>query len=123
ALVSGQSGRSLPRPTMARIDELSQGNPLYARELARAVGEQSSTAEQTLPRTLADLVRSRIGDIDDEVRDVLLAAACVTDPTVDLLARARGITATETVELLETVESKGIVSIEGNRVRFAHPLL
>ena len=123
ALVSGQSGRSLPRPTMARIDELSQGNPLYALELARAVGDQSSTAEQDLPRTLADLVRSRIGDIDDEVRDVLLAAACVTDPTVDLLARAKGITVTETVVLLETVESNGIVSIEGNRVRFAHPLL
>jgi DNA-binding NarL/FixJ family response regulator len=123
ALVSGLSGRSLPRPTMARIDELSQGNPLYALELARAVADQSSTAEQDLPRTLADLVRSRIGGIDDEVRDVLLAAACVTDPTVDLLARAKGITVSETVVLLETVESKGIVRIEGNRVHFAHPLL
>ena len=69
------------------------------------------------------LVRSRVGDLDNEVRDVLLAAACVTDPTVDLLAQAKGITATETVVLLETAESKGIVGIDGNRVRFAHPLL
>ena len=123
ALVSGRLGRSLPRPTMVRIAEVSQGNPFYALELARAVDDPSPTAEQELPRTLADLVRSRIGDIDDDVRGVLLAAACVTDPTVDLLARAIGLTATETGVLLEVAESGGIVGIEGNRVRFAHPLL
>lgn len=123
ALVSGRLGKSLVRPTMVRIAELSQGNPFYALELARAVGDQSRAAEQELPRTLADLVRSRIGDIGDEVRDVLLAAACVTDPTLDLLAQANGMTAAEIVALLETAESKGIVGIEGNRVRFAHPLL
>jgi hypothetical protein len=108
---------------MVRIAKLSEGNPFYALELARAVGDPSPTAEQELPRTLADLVRSRIGDIDDDVRDVLLAAACVTDPTVDLLAQAKGLTATETVVLLETAESRGLVDIEGNRVRFSHPLL
>ncbi len=122
ALVSGRLGRSLPSPTMAHIAEVSQGNPFYALELARAVG-QSPTAEHELPRTLADLVRSRVGDLDNEVRDVLLAAACVTDPTVDLLAQAKGIAATETVVLLETAESKGIIGIDGNRVRFTHPLL
>jgi ATP/maltotriose-dependent transcriptional regulator MalT len=123
ALISGRLGRSLPRPTMVRIAEVSQGNPFYALELARAVNGQSPTAEQELPRTLAELMRSRIGDLDAEVRDVLLAAACVTDPTVELLAQAKAITATETVALLEVAESKGIVGIEGNRVRFAHPLL
>lgn len=123
ALVVGRVGTSLPRPTMMRIASLSQGNPFYALQLARALGDQSPTAEEELPRTLADLVRSQIGEIDDEVRDVLLAAACVTDPTVDLLARATGITATEIVALLETAESRGTIAIEGNRVRFAHPLL
>ena len=123
ALISRRLGKSLMRPIMVRIAELSQGNPFYALELARAVGDQSPAAEQELPRTLAHLVRSRIGDIGDEVRDVLLAAACVTDPTLDLLAQANGMTTAEVVHLLEAAESKGIVGIEGNRVRFAHPLL
>ena len=123
ALVVGRLGSTLPRPLMVRIAELSEGNPFFALELARAVEDHGPSADQELPRTLADLVRSRIGDIDDEVRDVLLAAACVTDPTVDLLAGATGLTATETVALLETAESRGLVGIEGNRVRFAHPLL
>jgi tetratricopeptide (TPR) repeat protein len=122
-LISERLGRSLPRPTMERIAEVSQGNPFYALELALAVNGRSPIAQHALPRTLAELVRSRIGDLDGDVRDVLLAAACVTDPTVDLLARAKGITATETVALLEEAESKGIVGIEGHRVRFAHPLL
>ena len=123
ALISQRLGRSLPRPLMERIAELSQGNPFYALELAREVGNEPPTVEQELPRTLAELVRSRIGAIDDDVRDVLLAAACVTDPTVDLLAKAKGVTATEIVTLLEAAESRGIVGIEGNRVRFTHPLL
>ena len=123
ALISGRLGRSLPQPTMVRIAEVSQGNPFYALELARAVDSQSPTAEQELPRTLAELVRSRVGGLDDEVRDLLLAAACATDPTVDLLAEANCITAAETAVLLEAAESKGIIGIEGNRVRFTHPLL
>lgn len=122
-LISGRLGRSLPRPTMLRIAEISQGNPFYALELARAAGAESPAVEQELPRALADLVRVQIGDLDDEVRDVLLAAACATSPTVDLLAQANGITAAETVALLETAESKGIIAIQGNRVRFTHPLL
>ena len=68
-------------------------------------------------------MRDRIGNLEGDVRDVLLAAACVSAPTVDLLAEATGTTAARTVELLEPVEDKGIIGIHGNRVRFSHPLL
>ncbi|MCP9275310.1 helix-turn-helix transcriptional regulator [Mycolicibacterium arenosum] len=122
-VVAGRLGSTPPRPLMVRIAELSEGNPFFALELAREVQDHGPSAVRELPRTLVDVVRSRIGEIDDEVRNVLLAAACVTDPTVDLLAGATGLTAIETVELLETAESRGLVGIEGNRVRFAHPLL
>jgi DNA-binding CsgD family transcriptional regulator/tetratricopeptide (TPR) repeat protein len=123
ALVSSRTGSSFPRPMMLRIAELSQGNPLYALELARAMRDQTPNTGQELPHTLADLVRSRLCDIGDDVREVLLAAACVTEPTMDLLARATGLTATETLVLLEEAENRGIVGIVGNKVRFAHSLL
>ena len=76
-----------------------------------------------MPATLAELVRLRIGRLEGDVRDVLLAAACVAAPTVDLLAQATDTTAERVVDLLEDAETDGIVGIDGNRVRFSHPLL
>lgn len=122
-LISERLGHSLPRPTTVRIAEISHGNPSYALELARAANIASPTAEPALPAPLAELMRDRIGQLKDDVRDVLLAAACVSDPTVDLLAQATGTTTARTVKLLEPVEDKGIIGIHGNRVRFSHQLL
>ena len=122
-LISNRLGHSLPRPTTVRITEISHGNPFYALELAHATTIQSPAAEPVLPASLAELMHDRIGELEGDVLDVLLAAACVPDPTVDLLAEATGTTAARTVELLEPVEDKGIIGIHGNRVRFNHPLL
>ncbi|HKP39551.1 ATP-binding protein [Mycobacterium sp.] len=122
-LICNRLGHSLPRPTTVRIAEISHGNPFYALELAYAASIQSPTAEPVLPGTLAELMHERIGHLEEDVEDVLLAAACASDPTVDLLASATGTTTARTVELLEPVEDKGLISIHGNRVRFSHPLL
>jgi ATP/maltotriose-dependent transcriptional regulator MalT len=54
---------------------------------------------------------------------MLLAAAAVADPTVELLARVADTTADQAVELLGEAENKGLIAIDGNNVRFAHPLL
>jgi DNA-binding CsgD family transcriptional regulator len=116
-------GRPFPRPTMVRIAEFSGGNPFYALELARAMGGGSRESEAALPATLAGLVRARIGRLEGDARDVLLAAACMANPTVDLLAQATGAGVERTVELLEEPESHDIIKIDGNRVQFSHPLL
>jgi DNA-binding CsgD family transcriptional regulator len=122
-LISTRLGRSLPRPTMVQIAEVSCGNPYYALELARAIDAASSSADPVLPATLAELMRIRIGRLDQQAQDVLLAAAWVANPTVELLAIATNNTVDCIVELLDEPESNGVVVIEGNRVRFAHPLL
>jgi DNA-binding CsgD family transcriptional regulator len=122
-LVSARLRRSFSRPSMVRITEISGGNPFYALELARAMDGQSPKAEVRLPSSLAELVRLRIGRLHADVSDVLLAIACVADPTLELLARVGDTTVQRIVELLEPVEDDGIVSIDGDRVRFSHPLL
>jgi ATP/maltotriose-dependent transcriptional regulator MalT len=121
-LLSTRLGRSFSRPALVRIAELSDGNPFYALELARTFdGPHRSDGE--LPASLAELMRARVGTLDPEAGEVLLAAACTADPTVELLARATDRSEQRVVELLETAENNGIVGIDGNRVRFAHPLL
>jgi DNA-binding CsgD family transcriptional regulator len=122
-VISNRLGRSFPRPTTVRIHEISGGNPFYALELARSIGDRSSSLGTELPGSLSDLVHSRLDQLGDEALTVLLAAACVGAPTVDALAEASHETTERVVELLEAAESNGIVQIHGNRVRFSHPLL
>lgn len=123
SMISSRLGRAFPRPTTVRIHEISGGNPFYALELARSMGDRSAGLDTDLPGSLSDLVRSRLDQLGDEALTVLLAAACTGTPTVDALAEASGDTTERVVELLEAAESNGIVQIDGNRVRFSHPLL
>lgn len=122
-MLSARLGKRFSRPAIVRIAEVSGGNPLYALELARVVDGGPFGHGQRLPETLAELVRLRVDGLAGEVRDVLLVAASVTVPTVDLLASAIGADAAEITAMLEVAEVEGVVAIEGNRVRFTHPLL
>ncbi|MEO3757778.1 AAA family ATPase [Mycobacterium sp. B14F4] len=121
--VSSRLRRPFSRPAIGRIHQVSGGNPFYAIELARAIDESSLGTETSLPRTLTEVVRTRIGSLDTDVHDALLAASCLAAPTVDLVCSATSSDDDRLVELLETAESKGIIAIDGNRIQFAHPLL
>ncbi|MGH3968112.1 MAG: AAA family ATPase, partial [Mycobacterium sp.] len=122
ALISGRLGHTLPRPAITRIHELSGGNPFFALELARSVAEDPSNAVIGLPDSLAALVRRRIGQTDDEVTAVLLAAACAAVPTVERVSRATDIATDRVVELIESDHAQSVAELEGNRIRFRHPL-
>lgn len=122
ALIAARLGHTLPRPTIIRIHDISGGNPFFALELAARTATGESDAVIDLPDTLSALVRGRIGDADDEESTVLLAAASTAAPTVELIAQGAGLTAARVVELLDSVASRAIVGLDGNRVRFTHPL-
>ena len=122
ALISARLGRSLPRPALTRIYEISGGNPFFALELARAVGPDTPQLAQRLPATLAALVAQHIGAHDDETGAMLLAAACTAAPTVELIGRATTATAQRVAELLKPLEANGIVAFNGDRLRFIHPI-
>lgn len=122
AVVSERLGRSFPRPVMTRIAEVSGGNPFYAIELARAI-DGAAGAEMSMPTTLTDLVRGRIGQVDAEVQACLLATACLATPTIEVVAHAVNSGAGIVVDLLQQAEDTGLIEIDGHRLRFTHPLL
>lgn len=122
-ILTEQYARTYSRPMMVRIHEISAGNPLFALELARSVGNAATLADVPLPGTLAEVVQKRIGALDAELQRALLAAACVASPTVELTARATDMDSERAVTLLEIAESKGIIGVNGHRVRFTHPML
>ncbi|OBI05650.1 hypothetical protein A5715_02215 [Mycolicibacter heraklionensis] len=121
-LIAARLGHSLPRPTITRIHEISGGNPFFALELAACMATGESHVVVDLPDTLSALVDRRIGDADDEESMVLLAAASTAAPTVELIAQSTGLTAARVVDLLDSAASRTLVGLDGNRVRFTHPL-
>ena len=121
-LLADRLGHVPSRPTMMRIHEISGGNPLFALELARAV-KGGHDIERQLPSTLGALVQARLKGVDTQTRQLLLAAACTPNPTVDVVAAATGTLAPRVADTLESGEAARIVAITGNRIRFHHPLL
>ena len=111
-------------PQVVRIAELSDGNPLYALELTRALGraQSSQDLERSLPESVLELARSRIANLPDRVREALELATVPRAPTLDLLRRLDP-RALDLRDALATADRSGIVTLDGQRIRFSHPIL
>lgn len=118
-----RSSSPIARPTMLRIHQLSGGNPFYATELAQEMQRHDSDAEFHLPQALTELTQARIGRVHDDAADALLAIASLADPTVGTVAQALKLAPQRLIELLDEVETEGIIAIAGHRIRVTHPLL
>jgi DNA-binding CsgD family transcriptional regulator len=118
-----RTGRSFPRPVLARIEQISGGNPFYALELARGSRPERAADLASLPGTLAELVRARIDGLQPDVQRALLAAAALAEPTVQLVGAALDAGPAEAQRLLEDAEKGGVITLDGDLIRFTHPLL
>jgi ATP/maltotriose-dependent transcriptional regulator MalT len=118
-----QLGASVSRPTLLRIHEIAGGNPFFALELAREVGGNARASELSLPSSLNELVSSRIGRLAPGAQDAMLAMASLPDPTVQLVAQATKTKPGHLMEVLGEAETQAVVTIDGNRLRFTHPIL
>jgi DNA-binding CsgD family transcriptional regulator len=113
-LIEARLGHSLPRPTLVRIRVASGGNAFYALELAREHVRGGGDAEMHVPRTVQELVRSRVARLPRRTRDALLLAAASSAPT----------TAVVGAEDLTRAEEAGVVRVDGDgHVHFEHPLV
>jgi DNA-binding CsgD family transcriptional regulator/TolA-binding protein len=119
-------GMTLPRPTLLRLHDASGGNPFYALELARALQQRDRRLAHgqplPVPATLNELVRDRLAGLPTRVHEVLLVAALLARPTVAAVA-AGAASGDRAPADLEAAVAAGIVTLEGEEVRFTHPLL
>src|SRR6185295_19846773 len=75
-----------------------------------------------IPGDLREVVGERLARLPTASRDVLLLAAALARPTLGALTSAHGERA-EVLDGLEHAARAGVVELDGDRVRFAHPLL
>ncbi|WP_396453935.1 LuxR C-terminal-related transcriptional regulator [Actinomadura sp.] len=116
-LLGHRFGRSWPRSRLARIHEVSGGNPFFAVELARSVLEHPEADDPPIPQSLSTLIRERVAALPPATRETLLMASAASRPSVGLLRR------TGRADLAEA-ERRGIVEVDpAGAVRFTHPLL
>ncbi|HEY7132445.1 MAG TPA: ATP-binding protein, partial [Candidatus Limnocylindrales bacterium] len=115
-------GRSFPRLVLVRIEEASGGNPLYALELGRALLASGIPADPheplPVPDTLGSLIARRVSALPARTRRAMVLLACSVAPTVASLEAATPGSAAS----LAPAVGDGLVSIDGDAVRFAHPL-
>ncbi len=121
-LLSDRLDLVLSRPKLRRLRELSGGNPLFALELGRAVRRGAIRLEpgEPLPSTLAAAVRDRLMLLPGETRTALLTASALAQPTLALVGAAVG--GDPEARLAPALEAH-VIELEGDRIRFAHPLL
>ncbi len=121
-LLWGRFGIAVPRPVIMRVHRITGGNPFFALELGRALVDGSiraADADVELPESLRAVVAHRLGALPARVRETLAVVAALAAPSMALL-EALGGTGVEDIEL---AERRGVVEFDGDRIRFAHPLL
>jgi DNA-binding CsgD family transcriptional regulator len=117
-------GVSFPRPELRRIHEAARGNPFLALELARALQRRGGHIEPgeplPVPATADELLRERLAALPPAVEQLLLAAAVLSHPTVEILAALGGDAVEEQVDRCVSAQ---VLERDGELLRFAHPLL
>ena len=113
-------GLTVSRPLLRRIVEVTQGNPLFALEIGRSLLEQETSVdaeEIPLPVSVEEIVGGRVEHLSAGVRTVLLATALSQDLRVATLSAVAG------SDVVDDALHEGVLILDGERVRAAHPLL
>jgi DNA-binding CsgD family transcriptional regulator len=126
SLLREQLGLELTRPELSRVQEATAGNPFFAlelgRELVRTDTRPAAGRALRVPERLRDLLGGRLARLPGETLDVLLQAAALVRPTLEVIATAHG-DRNRVLEALETAAHEGVVTLDEPVIRFAHPLL
>ena len=123
-LIRLRLGRTFPRSDLVRLREASAGNPFYALELAQMLARRGAHVRDPIPvpEGLERLVERRLAALPPPVHRVLEASAALAEPTVAAVAQAT-IGDDEIFAVLEAATRAGVIEVEGEHIRFTHPLL
>ena len=125
-LLKDRAGLDLTRPELTRVQDASAGNPFFALELGRELVRTGTRPEAgralRVPESLHELLDGRLARLPTETGDVVLFAAALARPTVELVAAAHGGRA-DVLEALDSAAREGVIELDDSSLRFAHPLL
>jgi tetratricopeptide (TPR) repeat protein len=110
------------RDVVASVQALSGGNPLFVRELARALRRRSSRGG--IPPTISTAVGATLSGLSEDVREVLTLAAFIGERFSQLaLSVALSLPERELRSLLDEAIDAEVIRQEGRAYRFDHPTI
>ncbi|MET0615821.1 MAG: AAA family ATPase, partial [Thermoleophilaceae bacterium] len=120
-ILQSRLGGGVSWPALARLAEVSAGNPYYVLELARAAlrqaGSGAVTAELPLPEGVYAVLQDRLRSLPAATTDALGTIAAMGRPTI---AAATAVVDAGALDAAFTAEA---VHEDGDKIRFDHPLL
>ena len=113
----------LSEQSLVRVHDRSGGNPFFALEIGRAMQHLDDSDEDDLPipASLHEVVRDRLALLPGPAREATEVASALSKPTRALIEAVTG--SSDSAEAIDAAATAGIVELEADRVRFAHPLL
>jgi DNA-binding CsgD family transcriptional regulator len=121
-LVEAELGVHLSRAILLGLHRTSGGNPFYAIEIVRSALDDSGAIDGAavllVPASLGTLLRARLALLSARVREVALLCSATSHPTTSVIGRA-----TRSAEGLREALGASVLRIEGEHLRFDHPLL
>ena len=125
-IVQTRLSQTLARPTLTRLHRATGGNPMMCLEMARALQRRGTVLSASdplpVPADLRVLVTERLRGLAPQTLEALLMTAALAQPTVTAVAAAVG-DAVEAERFLEEAVTAGVMEVDGERVRFTHPLI
>jgi DNA-binding CsgD family transcriptional regulator len=125
-LLRDRTEGALTRPVLLRLHRISQGNPFFALEIARALtrrGVRPAPGEPLpVPEDLQELLGARLAALPPSAAVGLLVVAATTRPTEDLVlavAERRDWASAG----MRSAEEAGVLQRADGRLGFTHPLL
>lgn len=119
-ILASRLGLRLPHHLLRRVYDTTLGNPLFALEVGRLLAGRDPATwgdELPVPDAVEDLLGLRVADLDPTARRLLLALALDADLRAPQVRELAG------PDALEHASASGVVDLDGERVRPAHPLL
>jgi tetratricopeptide (TPR) repeat protein len=125
-LLKDRTHGDLTRPVLLRLHRISEGNPFFALEIARALtgqGVRPAPGEPLpVPEDLQALLGTRLAALPPSAADGLLVVAAAARPTEELVAAAAP-RPDRAPAGIGRAEKAGILQRAGDRIGFTHPLL
>jgi DNA-binding CsgD family transcriptional regulator len=125
-LLRARTGSDLTRPVLRRLHRISEGNPLFALEIAQALagrGARPAPGEPLpVPEDLQELLGARLAALPPGAAGGLLVVAAATRPTEELVVAAAA-RRDRAAAGLRRAEEAGVLQRAGGRLGFSHPLL